>query len=138
MSDSGSVISSGGHVQHNGLAIEGPPWDLEKLYDYEAGGHHPMHLNDILRGRYRVIHKLGSGGFANVWLCRDVSASTPKYVAVKILMADHSTAECPELRITEFLKSCCDEKAAVYLSLPLDHFEIHGPNGDHYVFATKF
>jgi serine/threonine-protein kinase SRPK3 len=32
----------------NGLTVEGPPFELEKIYNYEPGGHHPAHLNDRL------------------------------------------------------------------------------------------
>jgi serine/threonine-protein kinase SRPK3 len=83
----------------NGLTLKGPPFGLEKIYDYECGGHHPIHLGDRLGkdGRYRVIHKLGNGGFANIWLCRDLECETPKYIGLKILMADESTDDCREL-----------------------------------------
>src|ERR1700712_4991280 len=86
--------------QYNGLRIEGPPFGLEKIFDYERGGHHPVHLGDYFEeGRYHIIHKLGSGGFANVWLCRDMQPPVTKYVTLKILLADTSTDDCPELRI---------------------------------------
>ncbi len=123
-------------VQDNGLAIEGPPWGLEKVCDYEAGGHHPVHLDDLLHERYRVIHKLGSGGYANVWLYRDAANDAPKYVALKIIIAEGSTADCPESRVAKVMEfGCGTETAAQYLSLPLDQFEINGPNGTHFAFV---
>lgn len=124
------------HIQDNGLVIEGRPQDLERIYDYEAGGHHPLHLHDVLHDHYRVIHKLGSGGYANVWLCRDISAGSPKYAAVKILVAEGSKTDCPEDRATKLAEDGCgQETASAYLSLPLNQFEIHGPNGTHYAFV---
>ncbi|KFA71537.1 hypothetical protein S40288_06832 [Stachybotrys chartarum IBT 40288] len=123
-------------IPDNGLKIETAPFGLEKLYDYEPGGHHPVHLDDVFNNRYRVIHKLGSGGFANVWLCRDLAAGLPKYVAAKVIAAEGSTAECPESRVDKLLETGCEREAtAIYFSLPLDQFEIHGPNGTHYVFV---
>jgi serine/threonine protein kinase len=123
-------------IQDNGLVIEGRPRGLERIYDYEAGVHHPLHLHDVLHDRYRVIHKLGSGGYANVWLCRDISADSPKYVAVKIIMAESSTADCPEARVTKLVEAGCgQEVASEYFSLPLDKFDIQGPNGTHYAFV---
>jgi serine/threonine-protein kinase SRPK3 len=123
-------------IPDNGLKIETAPFGLEKLYDYEPGGHHPVHLHDVFNNRYRVIHKLGSGGFANVWLCRDLAAGLPKYVAAKVIAAEGSTAECPESRVAKLLETGCErEVTAIYFSLPLDQFEIHGPNGTHYVFV---
>ncbi|KUJ12482.1 kinase-like protein [Mollisia scopiformis] len=113
--------------------IEGPPWDLEKIHDYERGGHHPVHLEDILDKRYKVIHKLGSGGYANVWLCRDVTSEMPRYVAVKIIMAEASTKECPELRVNKLVQLGLDKDLlADHFCLPLDQFEIDGPNDLHY------
>ncbi len=32
----------------NGLHLELAPFGLENLRDYEAGGHHPLHLGDTL------------------------------------------------------------------------------------------
>ncbi|KAK0636057.1 kinase-like domain-containing protein [Bombardia bombarda] len=92
--------------QSNGLRLELAPFGLDKIYDYEAGGHYPVYFGDFLGTdyRYRVIHKLGSGGFANVWLCCDTAAEGLKYVAVKALMADMSTDDCPELRMAAKLK----------------------------------
>lgn len=117
----------------NGLVLEGPSTGLEKLYDYEAGGHHPLHLGDILHDRYRVIHKLGSGGYANVWLCRDNNSSETRYVAVKIIMAEGSTPACPELRVNKLVDmGIAAEDAARHFCLPLDQFSINGPNGTHH------
>lgn len=125
-----------GRIPGNGLMIEGPPFGLEKIYDYEPGGHHPVHLGDMLRQRYKVIHKLGSGGYANVWLCRDISKIDPPYIAVKIIIAEGSTEECPELRLTELLQLGLDQAmSAGHFCLPLDRFEIDGPNGVHYAFV---
>ena len=79
-------------VPDNGLMVTGSPFGLEKAYDYDVGGHHPVHVGDTLHGQYRVIHKLGNGGYANVWLCRDTSAEA-SYVAVKIIMAESSSKD---------------------------------------------
>ncbi|KAI0545803.1 kinase-like domain-containing protein [Xylaria curta] len=117
----------------NGLICEGPPTGLEKIYDYEPGGYHPVHLGDTLHDRYRVIHKLGSGGYSNVWLCCDDSGGKPRYVAVKIIMAEASTLECPELRVSRLIDIGIDaEAAARHFCLPLDQFSIDGPNGTHH------
>ncbi|CAM6004001.1 unnamed protein product [Sphagnum balticum] len=121
-------------LKDNGLMVEGPPRGLEKIYDYEAGGHHPVRLSDILHERYKVIHKLGSGGYANVWLCRDVTTDSPRYLAVKIIMAEGSNKDCPELRVNRLIELGLDiDSVAEHFCLPLDQFEIDGPNGLHYV-----
>ncbi|KAI1809097.1 kinase-like protein [Poronia punctata] len=121
----------------NGLMIDGR-WDwLEHIYDYEPGGHHPVHLGDLLYERYKVIHKLGHGGFANIWLCRDSKSDTFKYYAVKIMMSKDSERDSSEaVRVRKMMDLGFGKQfPAEYLALPLDHFEIKGPNGTHSVFV---
>lgn len=44
----------------------------EGIDQYCPGGYHPIHLNDVLKdGQYEILHKLGFGAFATVWLARD-------------------------------------------------------------------
>jgi serine/threonine protein kinase len=128
--------------ESNGLHLELAPFGLEHIYDYELDGHHPVHLGDVYgnNGRYRVIHKLGSGGFATVWLCPDTEAKgATKYVALKILMAEISSDDCPELRVNQlkdgFRQYANEDNGAVFICLPLEHFKIHGPNWDHISFV---
>ena len=46
--------------------------DAEPLERYRKGGYHPTHLGDRFKdGRYRILHKLGWGAYATVWLARD-------------------------------------------------------------------
>lgn len=46
--------------------------DAEPLQRYKPGGYHPTHLGDSLKsGRYQILHKIGWGGYATVWLAKD-------------------------------------------------------------------
>jgi hypothetical protein len=46
--------------------------DVEPIHRYRPGGYHPIHLGDSLKfGRYQILHKLGWGGYATVWLAKD-------------------------------------------------------------------
>ncbi|KAK3374809.1 kinase-like domain-containing protein [Podospora didyma] len=117
----------------NGLRLDGPHVGLESIHDYEPGGHHPVHIGDVLNGRYKVMDKLGNGGRANVWLCRDVQREISQYFAIKILMAAASIDDSPELRVYKLLRQgLAKGEAAEHLCLPLGRFDIHGPNGHHF------
>ncbi|KAK0703859.1 kinase-like domain-containing protein [Lasiosphaeria miniovina] len=119
----------------NGLVLDGMPFGLENICDYEPGGHHPVHLGDVLNGRYKVMDKLGHGGRANIWLCRDVfqQALTTQYFAVKVLMASASIDDSPELRAYRLLRrGLAKSDAAEHLCLPLGRFDFQGPNGRHF------
>lgn len=106
----------------------------ESIEEYKPGGFHPTHLGDLLGhdGRYRVVHKLGHGGFGTVWLCRDLEEK--RWRAVKILAATHSTGYCADLRICEMLEDLNPQEKDVHVShvvVPEDHFWHEGPNGNH-------
>lgn len=47
--------------EETGIACE---WAEE----YRPGGLHPIQLDDVLDGRYRIMRKLGYGSFSTVWL----------------------------------------------------------------------
>lgn len=115
-------------VTSHGTYVDGGNHGLENLEYYEEGGYHPIHLGDYLgpNDRYRVIHKLGHGGFGTVWLCRDNNEG--KYVAVKVMTADMPPDKRLDLSFSDFDRS---KPGAEYIAFPLDHFEITGPNGQH-------
>ncbi|KXX74462.1 Serine/threonine-protein kinase AFC3 [Madurella mycetomatis] len=125
----------------NGLRLELAPFGLENIIEYERGGYHPVHLGDILDscGRYRVLHKLGHGGYGTVWLCRNlISTERTQYVALKIIRADASEKDCPELLLSRLQFAVQEDKHADwsrFICFPLDQFKIEGPNGTHLCFV---
>lgn len=64
---------------------------VERLEKYKPGGYHPVMIGDILHGRYRIVDKLGYGGYSTIWLARD--AHLEQYVAVKIGTVDLPSRE---------------------------------------------
>ncbi|KAI0844812.1 kinase-like protein [Daldinia vernicosa] len=108
--------------------------NLEDVQMYNKGGYHPVHIGDILDGRFEVVHKLGSGGFGIVWLCRDTLLN--KWRAVKIMTADHS-AKGTEEKIFSYLRRHCSpaELERNHILLPLEQFSLLGPNGRHLCFV---
>ena len=121
------------HLDHapatsHGLYLDGLQDDFESLEGYQDGGFHPIHLGDFLSPakRYRVIHKLGHGGFATVWLCRDEEKA--RYVAIKVIAAGMPSEKSWDLAIAALDSS---QPGAEYVVTPLDHFVTKGPNGSH-------
>ncbi|KAH8587070.1 kinase-like domain-containing protein [Bisporella sp. PMI_857] len=105
--------------------------NAENREEYRPGGFHPVHIGDRFgtAGRFRVIHKLGSGGLATVWLCRD--QDTQKYVALKIIIADESREKSSELRLVNQEGLDFGEAGGECIALPCEYFWHDGPNGRH-------
>ncbi|KAF2023257.1 kinase-like protein [Setomelanomma holmii] len=104
--------------------------DAEPLHRYHRGGYHPVHLGDCLNnGRYKILHKLGWGGYSTVWAARDIRKQT--YVAIKISVSEpnHQSREITVLRAIAAAHS--DQPGYQYLMTMQDHFQINGPNGTH-------
>ncbi|KAK4554930.1 hypothetical protein LTR86_008078 [Recurvomyces mirabilis] len=113
------------YQRHQRLGLD----TIEDVDEYRLGGYHLVHLGDVYHDRYKVLHKLGAGGFATTWLARDHREE--RYVALKILKAEEAASE-REMRVLEYLstlKSGC--VGGEHIRFPLNHFTIKGPNGDH-------
>lgn len=99
--------------------------DAESISNYLPGGYHPIDIGDVVTGQkqsYEIIHKLGYGGFATVWLVR--SAAT--FYALKILRAD--VGQDTELEILQYIKGHAGHPNVLVLS---ESFQLEGPNGTH-------
>ncbi|KAK9249401.1 protein kinase [Lipomyces tetrasporus] len=118
--------------------FEPPSLDnIEQIEGYRKGGFHPVSIGDSFsRGRYRILHKLGFGGFSTVWLARDEHSH--RLVSLKIITAEASST-CNELKILQHLKEGatyhpgCDHILSVF-----DDFTIEGPNGVHTCLVSLF
>ncbi|KAI0019845.1 kinase-like domain-containing protein [Xylariomycetidae sp. FL0641] len=108
----------------------------EDIERYTKGGFHPVHIGDVFANRYEVVHKLGFGGIATVWLCMDRRKQS--WCAVKILAADCSAEQCPDLRTRKIFttRGVSAKQAEEYgVILPKNDFWIRGPNGRHLCFV---
>ncbi|KAL1717689.1 kinase-like domain-containing protein [Schizophyllum commune] len=59
--------------------------ETEDITFYMPGGYHPVRIGEVfsgINGQYRIMHKLGFGAFATVWLAHTVA--TGAFVALKI------------------------------------------------------
>ncbi|TFK86148.1 kinase-like protein [Polyporus arcularius HHB13444] len=122
----------------------------EQLSLYRPGYLHPVAVTDIIRpdistpasrsqdapSGYRILHKLGVGGEATVWLAQELD-HLDRVVSLKIFSGHCSAAGEREARA---LKACMASPTTAssqnVLSL-LDDFTISGPNGTHKVLVTE-
>ncbi|KAL5588374.1 hypothetical protein FOBRF1_014902 [Fusarium oxysporum] len=101
--------------------------DTEEPEFYRKEGFHPVHISDHFDGRrYRIVHKLGHGGFSVVWLAYDSFDSI--WVALKIAAAsDSSMMEEKAVMWHNIISKMNDERFVTYKRF----FHIEGPNGRH-------
>ncbi|KAF3402144.1 hypothetical protein DPV78_004665 [Talaromyces pinophilus] len=100
----------------------------ESLEKYQPGGYHPVMIGDMLHQRYRIMDKLGFGGYSTIWLGLDTQSR--QYVAIKICIADAHPSETSVLKALSS-PSSSSHSGQKSIPLPLDEFQVHGPNGTH-------
>ncbi|KAI0873722.1 kinase-like domain-containing protein [Hypoxylon argillaceum] len=104
--------------------------DAEPIYRYQPGGYHPIKLGDQLKnGRYKILHKVGWGGYSTTWAARD--RMDQRYVAVKISVAEKEDSR--EVRILQSISSLPRDThpGQQHIVQFFDWFNIEGPNGLH-------
>ncbi|KAI1460183.1 kinase-like protein [Annulohypoxylon moriforme] len=99
--------------------------ESEDLENYEPGGFHPVHLGDVYDDRYRVIHKLGFGGFSTVWLAQDTL--TKRWVSLKIVAA----RESPTYEARSVIANHPSITESHLFAANDREFWFEGPNGRH-------
>ena len=117
---------------------------VERLEMYEPGGYHPVMIDDILDGRYRIVDKLGHGGYSTIWLAHDDRLQ--RYVAIKVGVSSTVSPSSPSRREPSILRdlsrprsttsraaghASTDVDASDAIPSVLDEFDVLGPNGTH-------
>lgn len=118
------------------------PWvdAVERLDMYEAGGYHPVMIDDVLAGHYRIVDKLGYGGYSTVWLAHDDRLQ--RFVAIKVNISNASLPQREAGIIRALSRPISDRRKSTLTSTAkldahdtvpsiLDEFNVHGPNGTH-------
>ncbi|KAH8431653.1 uncharacterized protein LDX57_009309 [Aspergillus melleus] len=107
---------------------------VEDLDRYRPGGYHPLTIGDALNnGRYRLVDKLGYGGYSTIWLARDLHRA--KYVAVKVLTAETSPCSS-EAALIHSLGASPSRPGSEIIPALIDEFWVIGPNGKHRCIVT--
>ncbi|KAK3313590.1 hypothetical protein B0H66DRAFT_629539 [Apodospora peruviana] len=116
--------------------------DCEGFEQYGPGGFHRVHIGDCLgedhEKRFRVLAKLGWGGYGTVWLCFDTKAKHLR--VVKILTADESgSPDCAELKTFDYFQGFDQQELEDnHIAVPLEHLLLNGPNGALLCFVSKW
>ncbi|KAF1918241.1 kinase-like domain-containing protein [Ampelomyces quisqualis] len=98
--------------------------------EYCPGGFHPVNLGDTFHGgKYKAIRKLGDGSYSTVWLA--VSKGTPRYVALKIMIAKAASSATELLILEKLSKLAPMDPNSQHITVLLDEFQHEGPNGKH-------
>lgn len=59
--------TSGFKVIPSSHLVEEETWEWYSLKNF-----YPVRIGEVFKAQYRVVGKLGYGGYATVWLCRDL------------------------------------------------------------------
>ncbi|RWA03572.1 hypothetical protein EKO27_g11534 [Xylaria grammica] len=108
--------------------------DVQDVSKYRPGGFHPTYIGDTLKDRrYCIVHKLGYGSYATIWLALDTLHR--QYVAIKICSANASEDSVEE-QILHHLSNTKQESLPTHPGKHLvqslvDVFDLRGPNGHH-------
>ncbi|KAI0148390.1 kinase-like domain-containing protein [Xylariaceae sp. FL1272] len=106
--------------------------NIEAVGAYRTTGFHPVQLHDIFCDRYEVVHKIGHGAFATIWLVLD--HITKKWRALKIAAAEESLESRTDIKINRLFTDQgikFPTWESHHIALPREHFWIEGPNGKH-------
>ncbi|KAJ5642290.1 hypothetical protein N7490_006290 [Penicillium lividum] len=107
---------------------------VEDLERYRPGGYHPLKVGDDLNnGRYRLVDKLGFGGYSTIWLARDLQMA--RYVAVKVITADASL-NASEASLLCSLGNSPSRPGRETIPPLIEQFWAIGPNGKHRCLVT--
>lgn len=103
--------------------------------DTDRGGYHPLKVGDDLNnGRYRLVDKLGYGGYSTIWLARDLQMA--RYVAVKVITADASL-NASEAGLLCSLGNSPSRPGRETIPSLVEQFWAIGPNGKHRCLVTQ-
>ncbi|KAG6888276.1 hypothetical protein C0992_008957 [Termitomyces sp. T32_za158] len=109
--------------------------DGEDLEMYSPGGFYPVHIDDEIKNRYCIVHKLGFGTYSTVWLARDKQLN--RFVAMKFIIASAAT-ESSETRILHHIRAAGHQHPGrKFVMTLLDDFELESANGRHRCLITE-
>ncbi|KAI0926430.1 hypothetical protein AcW1_008610 [Taiwanofungus camphoratus] len=91
--------TSGFDVIDNSRLVEEETWEW-----YRPDEFYPVQVGEVFQSKYQVVGKLGYGGYATVWLCRDLAEH--RHVALKI---GSCRALSGEISVSNYLRAIKDK-----------------------------
>ncbi|PSK42229.1 Protein kinase dsk1 [Elsinoe australis] len=117
-----------------GRKFELVPGNAEWPEEYMEGGYHPIHLGDVLGGKYRIESKLGNGRCATVWLAERINGG--QYAALKVLQARDSAFSIEACLLEELTKASVKTRRPLVQPF-VEAFDHTGSNGVHSILAME-
>ncbi|PCH38829.1 kinase-like protein [Wolfiporia cocos MD-104 SS10] len=109
----------GFEVIDNSCLVEEETWEW-----YRPDEFYPVRIGEVFKSKYQVVGKLGYGGYATVWLCRDLAEH--RHVALKIGTC-HALSR--ELLVSNYLRTIKTSHVGSSLVREmLDEFEVTSHN----------
>ena len=110
--------------------------DVELMERYRPRGYYVVSIGDKLHDRYRVVHKLGHGGYSTTWLARDERSQ--KLAAIKVGTAESNPRELNVLSALATAQDTTPREGYGRVVIPpmLYRFDIQGRNGIHPCYVT--
>ncbi|EFE37876.1 hypothetical protein TRV_07467 [Trichophyton verrucosum HKI 0517] len=125
------------------------PVEEQVLSFYRRKNYYPVKIGEAFNGRFRVIAKLGYGGYSTVWLARDNRTKEYKTLKVTVQTDNVLRASIPpvlnEVNMLKHLKSAAVETKEInhpgvdFIRFAEEILEIDSPvtGGRHYCIVTK-
>ena len=124
MADYGDLVDSDNEEEVDDLEENSEPLILY----FQPPFYYPITIGYLLAQRYRIVHKLGHGGFSTVWMAHDIV--TKKDVALKVTIPTRDAAD-PESTMHNEIRQRVQDTSKLLLSS--ETFSLPGPNGHHRV-----
>ncbi|OJJ43956.1 hypothetical protein ASPZODRAFT_153941 [Penicilliopsis zonata CBS 506.65] len=105
---------------------QNPNYDPRKCY--------PARVGETISRRYRILSKLGWGANSTVWLAKDTSRSSNRYVTLKITNCgkEEQKSANEEVAMSRYISRLqSNHEGRAYIRLVRDTFRIQGTPGEH-------
>ncbi|CAG8233561.1 unnamed protein product [Penicillium salamii] len=102
---------------------------------YIAEDSYSVNIGQVFQSRYKVVGKLGFGGYSTVWLCKDLTWD--KYLALKVFRRDSAEGEREMANYHRINTVKSSHAGAMLVRTALDNFQIEDTRGSYQVIIHR-